>query len=166
MTRDRPPAENPTADTFLSAKDNPETVDRIASRSTPLRCRVLEVLEEVDRPIGACELMTRLVAMSGRRHAPPTVYRALDFLLEQHLAIRVESRNAFVAAAHSASATRTIFFICNICGTAEQIESPRLQCVIDEDAAILGFHVSKRVVELHGLCARCHNKGGGPTVLG
>jgi Fur family transcriptional regulator, zinc uptake regulator len=161
LTRDRPPADSQTADTFLSAKNNPETLDRIGSRLTPLRCRVLEVLEEVDRPIGAYELMTRLVAMSGRRHAPPTVYRALDFLLEQHLAIRVESLNAFVAAAHSASAISTIFFICNICGAAKQIQSPRLQRVIDEDAAILGFHVSKRVVELHGLCARCHTKGGG-----
>ena len=123
--------------------------------------RVLEVLEEAHRPIGAYELMMRLEATSGRRHAPQSVYRTLDFLLEQHLAVRVESLNAFVAASHSATAKSTIFFVCKICGAVDQIQSPKLQRVIDEDAAILGFHVSKRVVELHGLCARCHIKGGG-----
>jgi Fur family transcriptional regulator, zinc uptake regulator len=105
--------------------------------------------------------MMRLEATTGRRHSPPSVYRTLDFLLEQHLAVRVESLNAFVAASNSATAKITIFFVCNVCGAAEQIQSPKLQRVIDEDAAILGFHVSKRVVELHGLCARCHIKGGG-----
>jgi Fur family zinc uptake transcriptional regulator len=161
LTRDRPPAVSQTADTSLSAEGYPGTLDRIGNRSTPLRRRVLEVLEEAHRPIGAYELMMRLEATSGRRHAPPSVYRTLDFLLEQHLAVRVESLNAFVAASHSATAKSTIFFVCNICGAAEQIQSPKLQRVIDEDAAILGFHVSKRVVELHGLCARCHIKGGG-----
>jgi Fur family zinc uptake transcriptional regulator len=161
LRRHRPPAVSQTADTSRSAEGYPGTLDRIGNRSTPLRRRVLEVLEEAHRPIGAYELVMRLEATSGRRHAPPSVYRTLEFLLEQHLAVRVESLNAFVAAAHSATTERTIFFLCNVCGAAEQIQSPKLQRVIDEDAAILGFHVSKRVVELHGLCARCHHKGGG-----
>jgi Fur family zinc uptake transcriptional regulator len=161
LTPDRSPADGQTADNSLSTEGNSGNLDRIGNRSTPLRRRVLEVLEAAHRPIGAYELMTRLEATSGRRHAPPTVYRTLDFLLEQHLAIRVASLNAYAATSDSTTATSTIFFICHICGAAEQIQNPKLQRVIDEDAAILGFHVSKRVVELHGLCACCHTKGDG-----
>jgi Fur family zinc uptake transcriptional regulator len=157
LTRDPPPADVQTADTSLPAEAR--ILDRIGHRSTPLRRTILKVLEEADRPLGAYELMTRLEATSGRRHAPPTIYRTLDFLLEHQLAVRIESLNAFAVAAHSA--TSTIFFICNTCGAAEQIQSPKLQHVIDEDAAILGFHVGKRVLELHGMCGRCSTKSEG-----
>ena len=67
-----------------------------SQRLTPIRRRVLEVLLENHNPLGAYEIMDRAAA-SGTRPAPITVYRALDFLRENGLVHRIESRNAFVA---------------------------------------------------------------------
>src|ERR1039458_9984114 len=65
-------------------------------RLTPVRRRVLEALLASHAPLGAYELIDRL-ALCGARPAPITIYRALDFLREQGLAHRIESRNAFIA---------------------------------------------------------------------
>jgi Fur family zinc uptake transcriptional regulator len=65
-------------------------------RLTPIRRRVLEALLASHAPLGAYELIDRL-ANAGARPAPITIYRALDFLREQGLVHRIESRNAFIA---------------------------------------------------------------------
>ena len=73
-------------------------------RLTPMRRQVLNALAASHRPIGAYEIMER-VAADGTRPAPITVYRALDFLIEQGLVHRIESRNAFLACAHRLDAS-------------------------------------------------------------
>src|SRR5512134_33218 len=73
--------------------------DRRAQKLTPTRRQVLEVLLESHKPLGAYEIIDR-AARHGTRHAPITVYRALDFLIENGLAHRIESRNAYIACVH------------------------------------------------------------------
>src|SRR6266511_767788 len=87
-----------------------------ALRLTPIRRKVLGALVSGHRPLGAYEIMDRLAA-SGPRPAPITVYRALDFLLENGLVHRIASRNAFIACIHNHAATDSIvFLICERCG--------------------------------------------------
>jgi Fur family transcriptional regulator, zinc uptake regulator len=129
--------------------------ERIGARSTPLRCKVLNVLEQARRPIGAYEVMARLDATFGHRHAPPTIYRTLAFLLEQQLAIRIASLNAYMAVSDAIAKDRAMLCICNQCGCAKQVQGLELHRIIDQSAAAIGFHVGKRIVELHGLCPRC-----------
>src|SRR5206468_3805443 len=86
-------------------------------RLTPIRRDVLAALLVSHRPLGAYEIMDRL-APEGPRPAPITVYRALDFLRENGLVHRIESRNAFVACVHShADGELVVFFLCERCGT-------------------------------------------------
>ena len=74
-----------------------------------MRRRVLEALLASHQPLGAYELIDRL-AVRGARPAPITIYRALDFLREQGLVHRIESRNAFIACVHNhESAIRSCF---------------------------------------------------------
>ena len=85
-------------------------------RLTPIRRRVLEALLATHHPLGAYELIDRL-AEDGGRPAPITIYRALDFLREQGLAHRIESRNAFIACVHNHdSGDPVVFLICEKCG--------------------------------------------------
>ena len=72
---------------------------RRAQKFTPIRRQVLQALLSSHRPLGAYEVIDEL-AKSMPRPAPITVYRALDFLMENGLVHRIESRNAYLACAH------------------------------------------------------------------
>ena len=94
-----------------------------AQRLTPTRRQVLEVLLSSHKPLGAYEIIERAAAA---RHAPApiTIYRALDFLLEQGLVHRIESRNAFIACVHRhATGDIVVFLICERCGEVGEAPS-------------------------------------------
>ena len=57
-------------------------------RLTPIRRRVLELVWHSHAPIGAYAILDQLKT-TDRSAAPPTVHRALDFLLEHGLVHRL-----------------------------------------------------------------------------
>jgi len=124
------------------------------ARLTPLRERVLELVWASHQPLGAYEVLDRL-AGDGRKPAPPTVYRALEFLLEQGLVHRIASRNAFVGCSGPAAPHVGYFLICRGCGNAEEVASPLLGSGLQAMAAAHGFAVEEQTVELSGLCQEC-----------
>ena len=91
-------------------------------RFTPLRRRVLELVWSSHKPVGAYALLDQL-RDEDLGSAPPTVYRALDFLIEHGLIHRIERMNAFVGCSHPGEAHRGFFLICGECGNAEEMES-------------------------------------------
>ena len=103
---------------------------------------------------GAYALLDSLRA-DGRSAAPPTVYRALEFLLALGLVHRVESLNAYLGCAHPASDHAAQFLICRQCGTAAELEESDIATAIDRHAKRAGFAVERRTVEAMGLCAAC-----------
>ena len=122
---------------------------------TKLRRRILELLWEGNRPMGAYELIEASKSGVSRRVAPQTVYRALDFLMSQGLVARLESRNAYVPFEHPERHHDCLFFICNACGSSAELEDQRLEGLITENAAQIGFLALRRVVEVDGTCSRC-----------
>ncbi|WP_063627850.1 Fur family transcriptional regulator [Bradyrhizobium sp. WSM3983] len=122
---------------------------------TPIRRSVLEALLRQGQMVGAYELMNELQRVLGRSLSPPTVYRTLDFLLEQGFVTKIESKNAYVPCAHPEHPHACVFFICNQCGASEEIENTQLEQLFTRDAASLGFRLSRRIVELQGTCANC-----------
>ena len=127
------------------------------ARLTPLRRRVLELIWRGHAPVGAYDLL-RALAATQRSAAPPTVYRALDFLLAHGLVHRIESRNAFVGCAHPQQAHGGQFLICADCGVAAEVHDPRVDAAIGRRAAELGFAVRHKTVEVQGLCAPCQDR--------
>lgn len=127
------------------------------ARLTKLRRHVLELIwESGHAPIGAYDLLRRL----DTEHAsavPPTVYRALDFLLEQGLVHRIESLNAYVGCASPQEKHVGQFLICRGCGTAAEMSDARIDRAINKVAAELGFAADGRVVEVRGLCPTCRS---------
>ncbi len=122
---------------------------------TELRRRLLETLWVAHEPLGAYEALRRLEGSWGRTLKPTTVYRALDFLLEQGLAVRIESRNAYVPCAHPDQPHTSVFFVCDQCRVTIEVDDSEVGRLLKCDATALGFDVRRRVLELQGTCAHC-----------
>lgn len=122
------------------------------ARFTPVRRRVLEILLESHVALGAYDILKRLAA-EGLGDKPPVAYRALDFLVEQGLAHRIESLNAFVACMHPAESHDPAFMICRDCRAVAETRGARDP--VAADAARIGFRVESTVVEAEGLCPKC-----------
>ena len=124
-------------------------------RLTPIRRQVLAVLLGSHRPLGAYEIMERL-APRGPRPAPITVYRALDFLRDNGLIHRIESRNAFVACVHNhAAADPVVFLICERCGAVGEAASREVAATLKSAARAAGFTPKSPVIEIGGICNHC-----------
>lgn len=127
-----------------------------AQKFTPLRRLVLQALLSNHRPLGAYELIDEL-AKSLPRPAPITIYRTLDFLMDNGLVHRIESRNAYLAcAAHDHDATSAVtFLICERCGLVGEIPSASFARDLNAAARSSGFAPKLSVVEITGVCAHC-----------
>jgi Fur family zinc uptake transcriptional regulator len=124
-----------------------------------MRREVLEALYGTHRPLGAYDIAEILAAKDGRRLAPITIYRALDFLLEQGLAHRLASRNAFVACPHGHSAGDLVaFLICETCGGVDELASAGVTGAIAELLAREGFEAQLQILEISGRCAHCRGE--------
>jgi len=123
-------------------------------RFTPLRRRVLELVWSSHKPVGAYALLDEL-RNEDLGSAPPTVYRALDFLIENGLIHRIERMNAFVGCSHPGETHRGFFLICSDCGNAEELQSDGLSDTISASASRRGFTARNMNLEVTGLCADC-----------
>jgi len=97
------------------------------------------------------ELRTRL----NRRVDPPTVYRALDFLIAQNLVHRVESTNAYLPVPDPACQDALALLICTSCGASSRLSLARIEGALGETVAATGFRIRRKIIEFHGLCAAC-----------
>jgi len=128
---------------------------------TPGRRRVLDILHRARRPLGAYELIDELAASTSKRPAPISVYRALDFLLENGLVHRLASRNAFVACEHGHEAREPVaFLICDSCGAVTEATSQELRRSLDALGEAAHFTARAKVIEVAGLCAACRRPEG------
>ena len=126
-------------------------------RLTPIRARVLQLIAEVGKPIKAYELLDLVRAQKGvGADAPPTVYRALDFLMANGFVHKLESVNAFVACHHPNSDQHSVpFLICDRCHSAVELEDRDIVRQLENRARELGFKPQAQTLEVHGLCADC-----------
>jgi Fur family zinc uptake transcriptional regulator len=122
---------------------------------TPLRRQVLEVMLAQHRALGAYDII-ELLARDAPRPAPITVYRALDFLKDNGLVHRIESRNAFIACAHRHDDTSTVaFLICDGCGLVGELQAGGIASALKAAIRGSGFSPTLTVIEVSGRCARC-----------
>ncbi len=124
------------------------------ARLTTIRARVLELVWQSHQPLGAYQLLEQL-ASEGFNSAPPTVYRALDFLQEQGLVHRIASLNAFIGCHCPGERHQGYFLICRQCSVAHELESEEMTAFLHEGAATKGFKIEEEIVELSGLCPQC-----------
>jgi Fur family zinc uptake transcriptional regulator len=123
-------------------------------RLTPARAFVLERLLESHRAMTAYELLEKLGA-AGLGSQPPVVYRALDFLVANGFAHRIERLGAFAACTQGGAEHNAGFLVCRACRRVAETAMPRPARGLVAEAAASGFAIERTVVEAEGLCARC-----------
>ena len=141
-----------------------------AQRLTPIRRHVLEALLASHKPLGAYEIIEHLAqknsaqknsaqqtsAAQKNRPAPITIYRALDFLRENGLVHRIESRNAFVACAHNhGDNDLVVFLICEKCGAVGEAPGGGAAEALKSSARAAGFAPKSPLIEIAGICSHC-----------
>jgi Fur family zinc uptake transcriptional regulator len=126
-------------------------------RLTEQRKTVLRLLCESDKPLSAYDLLDQMRNVI-RKPAPPTVYRALDFLLEQGLVHKLESLHAFVGCAHPEHPHASQFLICADCGEVAEVEDASITRSLQAVGKAAGFRTRRPIVELLGTCAQCADK--------
>jgi len=126
-------------------------------RLTAQRRRVLELVWNSHKPVGAYELLDAL-NLDGKRAGPPTVYRALDFLIDANLVHRLDSLNAFVGCPDPDSPHTGQFLICRNCRSVAELDDQTISDLIVSSAAAAGFIAEEQTLEVQGVCAACTTK--------
>ena len=121
---------------------------------TPVRRRVLEMLLQEHRALGAYEILD-LLRSEGLGSQPPVAYRALDFLVTHGFAHKIERLNAFIACAHPGEKHDPAFLICRKCDVVAEAQSKATQGQLGSSARLAGFQIERTVVEVEGVCPNC-----------
>ena len=122
---------------------------------TPLRRQVVSILSENGAPIGAYAIIEKLSKVESKQIAPPTVYRTLDFLLENGFLHKIESRNVFAPCEHFEHTHNNVLLLCEACGRSEEIEDMALDKSLRDTTERVGFVMHRQTLELQGLCRLC-----------
>lgn len=131
-------------------------------RFTPVRRRVLAILLEQPQPLTAYQILDHLRAAQPNAQ-PPTVYRALEFLLRLGFVHRIESTNRYMACNHGPGDSHEDahwpqLLLCEACGDAREVPlATELQDLLAQLAQGHGFQIGQRPLELHGLCRQCRS---------
>lgn len=135
-----------------------DVCDTHGVRLTPLREQVLQLVWQSHKPLGAYAILDMLSEDPQRhtkRQAPPTVYRALEFLQEHGLVHRINSLNAFIGCTQPHAYHNSHFLICQRCAVAIEIADTTLNRAIDATATTARFIKLSASVEILGVCANC-----------
>lgn len=133
------------------------------AKLTQLRRQVLLLIWQSHKPLGAYTLIDMLAASEQRRIAPPTVYRALEFLLELGLIHRINSLNAYIGCSNPQShldsqhASTNYFFICSRCHNSQEMMNPALSNTIINAGKEIDFLPQQQWLEVTGLCPQCQD---------
>ncbi|MEQ8613477.1 MAG: Fur family transcriptional regulator [Gammaproteobacteria bacterium] len=127
-------------------------------RLTPLRQQVLALVWENHEPVKAYDILDKL-KQERSSSAPPTVYRALEFLQEQGLVHKIESLNAYVGCGSPAESHRSSqFLICKLCGCVAELDDADIKQLLKTKAEKVGFDIARETVEITGYCSNCSKR--------
>lgn len=123
-------------------------------RLTAIRRRVLELVWASHRPSKAYDLLDTIGRERGKA-APPTVYRALDFLLDAGLIHKIESLNAYIGCDADHAHSHPKFLICHTCHRVAEITGPAVDRAIAREVNNAGFRADEETIEIGGTCRLC-----------
>ena len=155
---DRAEPRSPTHDHTCCRNKAIQTAEHLCTergvKLTPTRRKVLELIWESHQAVKAYDLLDRIKPLD-RSAKPATVYRALDFLMEQGLIHRVESLNAFIGCSCSERQHEQLLLICVQCHEVEERPGVAVMEAVARESEQAGFTIHRKAIEVHGLCAHC-----------
>ncbi|MBL8434222.1 MAG: transcriptional repressor [Zoogloea sp.] len=129
---------------------------------TPIRRDVLGLLHDAENGLKAYDLLARIKALRANA-TPPTVYRALDFLVEQGLVHKIERLNQFVVCRHGAHSFPGLFMVCRRCGKVRELHDPGLMGELARRAQAAGYQLDCQEVEIASICPDCLSTSRAPA---
>jgi Fur family zinc uptake transcriptional regulator len=117
----------------------------------------LELVWSSHEPVKAYDILD-ILRDEHSGSAPPTVYRALDFLQEEGMVHRIESLNAYVGCGAPDHNHVSQFLICQSCGAAAEMNDTEIRNLIADKAADMGFKIDREIIEVNGICSQCSDK--------
>ncbi len=137
------------------ALDRAEATCRVRGASlTAIRRDVLELLYRSPTGVKAYELLAR-IKETRPGASPPTVYRALDFLIEQGLAHKIGRMNLFVACRHASHPIPSLFLVCPKCSGVTELQEQSVMSALSTSLAEAGHQLESPEVEISALCPKC-----------
>ncbi|NCW56473.1 MAG: transcriptional repressor [Gammaproteobacteria bacterium] len=123
---------------------------------TPVRRRFVALLGELGEDVVGAD--RRMCAPDDLENAaPPTVYRALEFLIDAGLVHRIDSINAFIGCDEPARAHVAQFLVCRKCHRVVEIDDPGINRLLAEKSLAAGFRIEPTSLEIKGLCGECED---------
>jgi len=119
-------------------------------RFTPIRRHICQLLLEARHPLGAYDIIKQLKGVGSEK--PPTVYRALNWLIEHGLVAKIEFNSRYTPIPIGVEADDLAFVICRECGDADTLQAPGVSKSLHEKAKNCGFEDTQMVMEIIGLC--------------
>lgn len=123
-------------------------------RFTGPRERVLKILLEENKPLGAYDIL-QLLSKEIESPKPPTVYRAIQFWHQEGFIHCIDSLKSYVVCTGSHQIGQAHFLICNQCDFVRELDSVVDFTPITESAKSIAFSIKNCTVEIKGLCVDC-----------
>lgn len=123
-------------------------------RFTKIRKAVLEIIWESHRPIKAYDILTK-ISNINYSEKPPTVYRALDFLMENGFVHKINSLNSYVGCSHPNEHSDCYFIICSICNEVQECCDSTITKTIKKILNKNTFKHDYIALEVNGQCNYC-----------
>jgi Fur family transcriptional regulator, zinc uptake regulator len=130
-------------------------LEKAGEQWTTMRASVFHSLSSFEKPASAYDIAEAVSKSEGRRIAANSVYRILDLFVGANVAMRVESKNAYIVNAHPGCLHDCIFLVCNSCGSATHVDDDKISDGLRSAARKAGFDPVRPVMEVHGTCASC-----------
>ena len=125
---------------------------------TQIRRQVFEIIIKNNKPIKAYEILDEISNINDKSSHPPTVYRAIDFLIENGFVHKLNSINSYVGCFHPKAHKECYFLICKKCNIYQECCDDSLKDRISKTAVHNNFVISNTSLEIEGHCLDCNPK--------
>lgn len=125
---------------------------------TEIRKQVFEIIVKNNKPIKAYEILDKISNINNKHSHPPTVYRAIDFLIENGFVHKLNSINSFVGCFHPKAHKECYFLICKKCNIYQECCDDSLKDRISKTAIYNNFVICNTTLEIEGHCIDCCQK--------
>ena len=128
--------------------------DQRGVKLTKLRETVLKLIWKNHSYVKAYDLLEELRKID-RSAKPPTIYRSLDFLMENGFIHKIQSLNAFVGCSHPSEHDECYFLICKECQSIEECHSKNINEFVRSTSNTNNFSANQVTLEISGICQEC-----------
>ena len=115
----------------------------------------MRLIREQGRPLLLAEIHSLLVGRVGDV-AFSTTYRLVKALEQQQFLEHVDWRDR--GGRYELVGSHHHHLVCTRCGVTQDLDHELLSFDLEKVARETGFHISRHVLELEGLCASCSSK--------